>query len=469
MSVKIFGRTLISLFAIKCVWCLFKRSLFVVFVTTYISHVSSLTNAQSLEAALANAYLTNPELQAGRAELRAADELVNQAISNWHPEVELNLSAGMDHNESNSATSGSDGLGKPRFGELKVEQNIYRGGRTEFETEQRENEVKAKRAELKEIEQEVLLNSAIAYMSVFRDTAVLKLQINSEKVILRQLGATRDRFSVGEVTRTDVSLSEARLARAKADRIQAEGDLENSRTKFERVIGLAAVNLKSPVINFKLPSTLKAAIVTATKKNPAIISALYWEKAANRKILKIKGELLPELNLEGSLKKSADEFSAGSTQESAQIIANLRIPIYQQGMVTSRIREAKQLAAQRRLMHQNIRRLSIEAVRTAWEDLATARARIEAFNIAINSSEIALEGVRQEANVGSRTVLDVLDAEQELLDAQVNLVRVKGDEFVAATELLVALGELTAKDFKLKVDYYNVNDYYNKVRDTFFN
>ena len=174
------------------------------------------------------------------------------------------------------------------------------------------------------------------------------------------------------------------------------------------------------------------------------------------------------MDIEGSLRKSENESSRGSTNETSQIIATLSIPIYQQGAVSSRLREAKQEAAQRRLEYGDQRRVAIEATRTAWEDLETARARIDAFRIEIESSEIALEGVRQEANVGSRTVLDVLDAEQELLDAQVNLVRAERDEFVAATELAAALGKLTAKEYNLNVDYYDELEHYNKVRDKIY-
>ena len=425
-------------------------------------------NAQTIEEALSNAYLTNPGLQAARAELRATDESVNQAISNWRPNVEFSTSAGFNRVESASGFFGSRGLRKPKSGEISVEQSLYRGGQTVAETEQREFEIQAQRAELLDVEQGVLLDAATAFINVVRDQAVVELQINNEKVLLRQLEATTDRFSVGEVTRTDVSQAEARLARAKADRIQAEGDLENARTVFERVIGMSPADLKSPDLKYELPEALETAISEASKKSPNVVSALFIEKAAQKYVRKVTGELLPEVNLEGTLRKSADQTSAGSTNESAQILATLTIPLYQQGAVSSRVREAKQRAAQRRLEYLDEQRAAIETSRTAWEDLQTSRARIEAFKIEIESSEIALEGVRQEANVGSRTVLDVLDAEQELLDAQVNLVRAERDEFVAASELAAAVGKLTAKEYNLDVDYYNETEHYNKVRDKIY-
>jgi outer membrane protein len=430
--------------------------------------LSVFADAQTIEEAFSNAYLKNPGLQAARAELRATDETVNQAISNWRPNVEFSTSAGFNRVESVGAFFGSRELRKPKSGEITVEQSLYRGGQTIAETEQREFEVQAQRAELIEVEQGVLLSAATAYINVVRDQAVVELQISNEKVLLRQLEATSDRFSVGEVTRTDVSQAEARLARAKADRIQAEGDLKNARTAFERVIGMPPGELKSPALKYKLPEVLETAISEASKKNPKVISAFFVEKAAQKYVRKITGELLPEVNLEGSFSKSADGSRAGATNETAQILATLRIPLYQQGAVSSRVREAKERAAQRRLEYLDEQRVAIETSRTAWEDLQTARARIEAFKVEIESSEIALEGVRQEANVGSRTVLDVLDAEQELLDAQVNLVRAERDEFVAATELAAAVGNLTAKEYNLDVKYYDDSEYYNKVRDKIY-
>ena len=430
--------------------------------------------AQTLEEALTNAYLSNPGLQAARAELRATDETVNQAISDWRPNIEFSVSGGLDRIDSQSGSAGDgDSTGdrallKPRSAEISVEQNIYKGGQIIAEVKQREFAVLAERAELSEIQQEVLLDAATAFMNVLRDQAVVDLQNNSEIVLLRQLEATRDRFSVGEVTRTDVSLSEARLARAKADRIQAEGNLENSRTSFVRVVGMPPAKLIAPKLKYNLPESLEIAVTTAAKNNPRVISSLYWRKVAEQKVQKIKGELLPKLSLEGSIRKSEDETSRGSTREDASITATLKIPLYQRGAVMSRVREAKQQAAQRRLLHDDKRRVVVEVTRKAWEDLETARARIEAFKIAIKSSEIALEGVRQEADVGSRTVLDVLDAEQELLDGQVNLVRAQRDEFVAATELASAIGNLTAKEYSLEVDYYDKTTHYNKVRDKFY-
>lgn len=434
----------------------------------------SAARGQTFEEALVNAYLTNPGLQAARAELRARDETVNQAISNWRPNVSITADGGLERIDSLSTSSTSSTqtrtreLRRPRGVSFNLSQNVYRGGRTVAETEEREFEVKAQRGLLADVEQDVLLATATAFMDVFRDQAVVSLTRNNERVLARQLEATRDRFSVGEVTRTDVSQAEARLARAKSDRIQAEGDLENSRTRFERVVGMPAGELKRPEREFELPTTLEDAIATSSKKNPNVVAAQYLEQAAVKAVRRIQGELLPTVTLDGELRKAQDETGRADERESAAIVANLTVPLYQRGAVSSRVRQAEQVAGQRRLELDDQQRAAIEAARSAWERLMTGRAQLEAFKIEIRSNEIALEGVRQEANVGSRTVLDVLDAEQELLDAQVGLVRAERDEFVAAAEVAAAVGRLTAREYKLPVDYYDELEHYNKVRDKIY-
>jgi TolC family type I secretion outer membrane protein len=424
--------------------------------------------SQSLQDALAEAYRSNPSLQAQRAELRSIDEGVAQALSNWRPTITYTGQYGRNRVDSKSGFFASRQLRKPESHNITVEQPLFRGGRTIADTSRAENEVLAARASLKSIEQDVLLDASRAYMDVFRDQAVVRLTKSNEQVLNRQLQATRDRFAVGEVTRTDVSQGEARVARAKADRIQAEGDLEVSRASYRRVVGMTAGNLSKPDDVKGLPKNLETALDMSVKKNPSVVSAQFIEKAARDDVELVVGELLPTVSVTGELEQADSFSSAQSTSENLSIIAKLTLPIYQQGEVTSRVREAKQVVGQRRLEIEVARREAIESANAAWETLQTARARIEAFGIEIRSNEIALEGVRQEAMVGSRTVLDVLDAEQELLDAQVNVVRAQRDEFVAAMELHAAVGNLTARAVGLAVDYYDEQKHYNKVRSKIY-
>ena len=422
--------------------------------------------ADTLDQALAKAYSNNPTLLAERARLRAIDEAVPQALSNWRPTVTLTGEVGVTRTDSATATPHVLTT-EPTTAEITVTQPLYRGGRTTAETARAENEVRAARARLSSVEQGVLLSATRAYVNVFRDQAVVELNIKNEQRVRRQLQATRDRFRVGEVTRTDVSQAEARLARATADRVQAEGNLISSRAIYRNVIGDAPSELVSPPLK-NLPASETVAQQLAGGANPDVIAAEFDEKAARDDIKVIHGELLPELNVKGTFSAADEASSATSSRNRGEIMAELTIPLYQAGEVYSRLREAKEVASRRRQQAHEARRNAIEAAARAWESLSTARARVRAFQEEVRANEIALNGVETEALVGTRIVLDILDAEQELLDAQVNLVRSQRDEIVAGHELKVAVGRLTAVHLGLPVKIYDFEGNYRSVRDKWF-
>ena len=420
----------------------------------------SSASAQSLTEVLATTYSTNPALLAGRAELNATNELVPQALSGWRPTITGTASVGESWRESDI---GSDSA-TPRSIALNLTQPLYRGGRTVAATRQAENLVLAQRARLVSVEESVLLGAVTAYMDVGRDMAVLELNVNNEQVLSRQLEAARDRFEVGEITRTDVAQSEARLARATSGRFASEGDLTQSRARFVEVVGEAPGTLETPPIVTTLPASLEEAIETAVAANPDVIAADYVERAARDGVDVVFGELLPSLSLEGRVERNEGLFEVENRND-ASVAAQLTVPFYPAGGVDSQVREAKKRASQRRLEMAQQRRNAAQIATTAWEALSTARAQITAFQAQVRSSQIALEGVREEAQVGSRTILDVLDAEQELLDARVNLVRAKRDEIVAGFQVLRAAGNLTARDLNLPVEYYDYQADYLEVRN----
>jgi TolC family type I secretion outer membrane protein len=420
--------------------------------------------AETLAEALAKAYLTNPELQGERANLRAVDEGVPQALANWRPTVTMTG----DTAYSKEQETGTSPVTHPATAELTVSQPLYRGGQTENETKQAEAEVQAGRARLTSTEQRVLLTAVRAYMNVVRDEAVLSLNISNEQRVARQLQATQDRFRVGEITRTDVAQAEARLARAKADRIQAEGVLVNSREAYRRIIGDAPGQLNRPAIKLDLPTNAEESRHFGRENNPDVLNARYREEAAAHNVRKIRGELLPSVNLRGSVGTEHETVRNDSWRNTAEVVAELTVPLYQKGSVYSRIREARQTLAQRAEELEDARRAAVEAAASAWNALQTARAAVQSFQSEVRANEIALDGVQREALVGSRTVLDVLDAEQELLDARVNLVRSQRDELVAQFELKSAVGTLTAKELKLPIDLYDAERNYKQVRDRWF-
>lgn len=424
--------------------------------------------AQSLPEALASAYSTNPTLRAARAELRAVNEGVPQALSDWRPNVTVSGSAGKRRFDNDTSTSKSQDTVTPREVRADVSQPIYRGGQTVANTARAENEVRAQRARLSSVEQSVLLNAATAYIDVWRDEAVLGLNINNERVLQRHLEATQDRFTVGEVTRTDVAQAETRLAVARADRIAAEGALSASRAVFEEVVGFAPGELQAPERLTDLPASQEDVIDAAVERNPDILTANYSERAAQNTVRQVIGELLPSLQLRASASHTEGTSSSDSVVEQAQVLAELTVPLYQKGAVSSRVREAKQVSSQRRIEIEERRRALEQEGISAWQALQTARAQIRSFEAGVRSAEIALEGVQQENLVGARTILDILDAEQELLDAQVNLVRSQRDEVVAEYRVLSAVGRLTARDLGLTVEVYNPEIDYFKIRNRWF-
>lgn len=422
--------------------------------------------AQTLEDALVKAYQGNPTLKSERARLRATDEGVPQALSGWRPTVSVSGSYGVErtNSTSNGPANKSADVTEPLTGSLTVSQNLYRGGRTVAATDSAEHTVKADRARLSETEQTVLLSVVTAYANVVRDQAVVELNRNNERVLQRQLEATGDRFRVGEVTRTDVSQAESRLSRARADRIAAEGSLTDSRAAYENAVGEPPVVLKPAKPLEDLPRTLPEAVAMAKSNNYSVVRSRYLELAAESDVRQVVGELLPSLSLNGELAANRETSTDRSESESMSVIARVSMPLYASGSVTSRARAAKQTVFQRRDEFNQAVRDAVEAATGAWQVVQTGRAQIRAFSAAVKAAEIALEGVREEANVGSRTVLDVLDAEQELLDARVGLVRSMRDELVATYQLRQAIGDATAAKLGLPVALYNVEKHYRDVR-----
>jgi TolC family type I secretion outer membrane protein len=290
-------------------------------------------------------------------------------------------------------------------------------------------------------------------MDVWRDEAVLQLNINNEKVLTRQLEATRDRFDVGELTRTDVAQSESRLSRATAERIGAEGDLTASEAVYQEVIGQPPdlVGLEPPASLPSLPNAQDEVVRGAIENNPAVTGARFDENAAERQIAVSRGQLLPEAFLSGEARHSENFGSSDNETDVARGLVEVTVPVYQQGLVSSQVRQSKQISVQRKREVEEAARSAERFAIDAWAGLETARAQSESFRAEVRSNEIALEGVRQENAVGARTILDILDAEQEFLDSQVSLVRARRDG-----------------DLELAVEAYNPDDDYLAVRNRWF-
>ena len=421
--------------------------------------------AQTLPDVMVEAYTNNPRLLSARAALRATDEQVPQALSNWRPQVIVDGGAGLS---STDRDPGVDTDTEPRDIGITLAQPVFRGFRTVAELRRARNRVAAQRGSLLSTEQGVLEDVVVAFSNVVREQAVLDLTRSNEAVLARNLEATQERFRVGELTRTDVSQAEARLSRATSDRFQAEGDLAVARAQFKNVVGFEPGNLIAAEEPAGLPGGKADAAAAARANNPAVITAEFTERAARDDIGLVQGELFPTIDLNARANRSEDVGGDGVALTTTSVTVNLTVPLYQSGDVFSRTRQAKQTASQRLQDLAQARRDAENRGSDAWDNLQTTQAQVRAFQSEVDAQTIALEGVRQEQRVGSRTILDVLDAEQELLDAQVNLVRARRDEIVTSFQLLSAIGTLTARDLGLPVDVYDFADNFNAVRNRLF-
>ncbi len=421
-------------------------------------------SSETLLEALTLAYASNPRLLAQRAQLRSVDEQVPQALSGHRPTSNITLEAGKSNTRSQGGISSTKANLSPRTASISVNQPIFRGFRTLFDTRRAKAAIMQERALLVLVEQDVLFDAVTAYMNVVRDQAVLGLNVKNEQVLRRQLQATRDRFEVGEVTRTDVSQAEARLAQARATRVQAEGTLQISRANYRRVVGQLPAKLKRPTKKLRVPESQKIVVENASRGAPGLVAARFAETAARYNVDVITGELLPTISLNASLTRSVGSSSRKTRISTGKITAQIVIPLYQAGLTSSRIRQAKQTVSQRYQEIIGARRTAIEAATQAWHNLQTARAQVRAFTAAVRANMIALDGVRQEAAAGLRTVLDVLDAEQELLDSRVNLVRAQRDSVVASYNVWRSMGVLTAGNLKLPVQIYDATRHFRRVK-----
>ena len=412
-------------------------------------------SAQTLEEALASAYNTNPQLQAERANLRATDEQIAQARAGWRPTVTLNGSLGKGYadvrgNPNNPIES------SPQQAQMVISQPLYRGGRTVAAIEAAKNAIQAGRARLFATEQTVLLSAATVYLDMVQNQNVVRLNMANERVLRRQLEATNDQFRVGEVTRTDVSQAEARLAGATSNRIAAEGQLETSRASFQQVIGMPALRLTQPPRPRGLPPTSEQAALEASTRNPTVVAAQFDEGSARAQIDVVRGALLPTITLNGT--GSYAKETPGSALPPTGIgsaVVQLSVPLYEAGTTYSQTRQARQVASQRLILINDARKTAIANATQAFETLLSSRARIESLTSQVQANEIALEGVRQEASVGSRTILDILNAEQELLNSQVSREQATHDDLVASFQVLSAMGRMTAKELVLPVELYD--------------
>ena len=421
--------------------------------------------AETLYQALAHAYQNNPVILASRDQLRAVDEQIAQAISLLRPTLTLNVSTGYDttYTRINNISRSGDRAGLTSTS-LVLSQPIYRGGREYAEIRRADATIRAQRARLHNTEQDVFFQVATAYNNVLRDEAIVRLRTNNVGVLNRQLQAVRDRFNVGEVTRTDVAQAEAAVAGADAQRVLAIGNLESSRANYTNLVGHAPVRLILPNPPPFLPAQFAMAMSSAKEHNPTLVAATFDEFAARHNVRSVIGELLPQLSVNGTLSRSYDSSTPTTSINRAQVTLNLTVPLYESGSVHSRARAAKQTVFQRGNDLAQARRTVEQNATQAWQTLQAARASVRSFEAQSRANAVALEGVRQENQAGLRTVLDVLTAQQTYLDSQVSLVSARRDMIVASYQVAQAMGRLTAGELRLPVPIYDATAYYRAIK-----
>ena len=447
--------------------------------------------AQTLQEALAYAYANNPTLLTARAQLRATDENVPQALAGWRPQVTTSTAVGyVDQHNRALGLSVINNPANPEFGRqyyapvnlgththqdrstlsatVTATQPIYRGGRTVASIRRAENQVYGQRARLMATEQQVFGDTVNSYVNVVQNQELLRLNINNEQVLTEQLRATNERFRVGEITRTDVAQAEARLAGAKASRQQAEGNLATARATFMRLVGIAAQRLTAPQpLRQPVRDADEAGNLAATN-NPNVVAALFDESAARDNIDIQVSALLPQLSAQAQGFRTDNASAQHIRLSGAQATLNLSVPLFQGGAEYAAVRQARQQAQQARGVVDDQRRQAVQQAASAWSTLASARAQVESTRVQIRANEVALDGVQREAIVGSRTTLEVLNAEQELLNSRTSLVQALANVVSASYSVAAAVGRLNAIDLALPVQLYDARAYYAAVRDRWF-
>ena len=430
--------------------------------------------AETIGGALVKAYFSNPDINQQRAAVRATDENIPKAMSGYRPSVTAEADAAVEQTNANlpSQFGGSSSTySRPRGYGLTVNQNLWNGNRTFNSVRQAESGVMAARETLRNTEQNVLLDAVTDYMNVLRDTAVLELDRNNVEVLQEQLRQTKDRFAVGEVTRTDVAQAEASLAGAQATALSAQSTLQTSIANYRQVIGEEPKNLAPVrVLEKPLPRTLTQAIGISQVEHPAIVGSLFGVDAASLNIKVIEGALYPTVGLTGQISQRFDLTGEAVPNRAltASLMGQISVPIYDGGVTYASTRQAKEQLGQQELQTDLQRDKVRASVVSAWGVNENSVGIIKSAKAQVAAAEIALAGVREEAKVGQRTTFDVLTAQQTLLNARVQLVQAQHDQVVASYAVMSAIGRLSIASLGLKANQYDPKVHFDQVKDKWF-
>lgn len=431
-------------------------------------------NAETLDEALTYTYVANPSLAAQRAYVKSVYEQINESKSGYKPTIAGQASYGYLYQRQRSRPGFSENESMPVNMGVNAVQPLFSGFGTVASVKAARHKFESEKAKLQDLEQSVLTQAVVAYTDVIRAIAVWKLNQNNEAVLKRQLDYTRDRFRVGELTKTDVAQAEARYAGAVASRIQAEGNVKVAYASYQETIGKMPDKIFEPEVPAaKLPQTLEDALAVADKNNPSVISAEYQEKQAKSGVDVAKSAYYPSLNLQASYLNSRANAHGSMSYIDSGVLVSVRtgrareedssvklvldVPFYTAGIVPSKVAQAKLAERQAALGVVSVRRAVEQATTQAWENYQSTLAGLSSLQEQVRATELALDGVRHEEQAGTRTILDVLNAEQELLNARVSLVSAKKNLIDASYLLISAMGLMTPDNLDLDIDRYRKN------------
>ncbi|AEI94934.1 MULTISPECIES: TolC family outer membrane protein [Roseobacter] len=424
--------------------------------------------AETLADALASAYQNSGLLDQNRALLRAADEDVAGAVAALRPI--LNFTANVTRNFGTSRSTGNVGGIVSGLDSTQADMGLvaslllYDGGAASLDVEAAKETVLATRQRLVSVEQQILLRAVVAYLSVYANRDAVQLRQNNLRLLSEELRAAQDRFEVGEVTRTDVAQAEASLAQARSGLATAQGDLQQAIEEYQNVIGRQPGQIAPPPQLPRLEGDVEAARALAVRTHPDLQEAQHRVAASEINIQRAESALKPTISAVGSL-GITDDLESRDYSNSGTIGIELSQPIYRGGALSSTIRRA--IAARDAELGNlyEVRKTVSQDVGNAYAALAARRASLSASEERIRAARIAFRGVREEATLGARTTLDVLDAEQELLDAETARISDEANLYIAAYGVLDATGRLTAQNLNLGVQQYDPTAYYNLAKD----
>ena len=441
------------------------RALASVAVIALLSSMGAPAWAETLRDALALAYQTNPSLLAQRASQRSLDETIVQARAGLRPQLDVTASA--TYSRSDTATFGvveSDGAGVS----IGLSQTLWSGGRIGHGISAAEANIMAGRENLRDIEQTVLASVIQAYADVIRDSEILQIRQSNLGVLGRQRDESSARFEVGEITRTDVAQSEARLAQSEADLANAQAQLSVSRAVYAAVVGQAPGDLAPMPVLPNLPTDFDSALDVALQDNPGVRAAGYSLQAAEANVAAARAEYMPSARLTASYGGTSNDIGRpGDIVDNTRLQAgaSISVPLFTGGLNSSRVAQARERANVAQINVEGERRRTLQSVSTAYAQSLSARSTLTAGQEAVRAATVAAEGVRQEAQVGLRTTLDVLNQELELRSAEVTLASARRNEYVAQANLLAAMGRLEGQDLDASLAVYDPAANYNRVRN----